>query len=102
MQEVFQQGVPDQPGLLLKHLGGTDISVEIDAHESRLEEERAAKRQKTRDVWAQVLETNVSNMDEPAKARKARKQVLRQSKCSEDYTVWMWNQRKEKEGDDKW
>ena len=72
---VFQQGVPDQPALLLEHLRGKDISAGIRDLQRKREEARLAQEQARRTARAETCKRHCGNenLDVEQKNKKARK-----------------------------
>ena len=72
---VFQQGVADQPALLLEHLRGNDIRDGIHAMQSKAEQEKLAEEDARRTARAESIKRHCSNevLDDEQKRRKARK-----------------------------
>jgi hypothetical protein len=75
-QEIFQRGTPDQPQLLQKYIAATtpaekeNVCKEISEYESKLINDKAAKKQKVYEQKVKQLQQNINAMSDNAKKRK--------------------------------
>ena len=98
--EVFQQGVADQPALLLEKLRGQDISEGLRVLKQKRERDRAAKEAERKAAQADRAKRNLpaqENLTARQKQKKARKPVKEHSctrcgvaKGSGGYRDWEW------------
>ena len=109
---VFQQGVADQPALLLEHLRGNDISGGIRDLQRKGEEDKRAKEEARRTARAESCKRHCSNenLDEGQKRKKARKagdtKGYKQHQCTGpcgalkskvEYSDWEWRNRNKRD-----
>ena len=72
-QEIFQRGTPDQPQLLQKYIAATtpaekeNVCKEISEYESKLINDKAAKKQKVYEQKVKQLQQNINAMSDDAK-----------------------------------
>ena len=75
-QDIFQRGTPDQPQLLQKYIAATtpaekeNVCKEISEYESKLINDKAAKKQKVYEQKVKQLQQNINAMSDNAKKRK--------------------------------
>ena len=109
---VFQQGVADQPALLLEHLRGNDISGGIRDLLRKREEDKLAKEEAARAARSESCKRRCSseNLDEGQKQKKARKvgdtQRYKSHMCTgpcgarkgrTEYSDWEWRHRNKRD-----